>query len=145
MISLLRIMSNMHLLAGTHWLAQRIRVKQLTSVVERLQSQRHWPIIFAGDFNEHAMMAQKTFYNILQSRGLTHSFYFEPYECLPSYRINNPLVHHWLHRSPYSRRLDYIFVSLPAACDLHVVHYAPLYLTPPLSDHDPVLLSLSAA
>jgi len=135
---------NVHLHGGKHVLARSIRFKQLKSVVERMQGQRNVPAILAGDFNEHVLMDQKKFTNLLQSRHLTHTFQGEHGPCMPSYRVENPLVNTWLNRSKYSRRLDYIFISLPEGWDLQVVQYEPLYLIPPLSDHDPVLLSLSS-
>ena len=109
-----------------------------------MKAHRHLPIILAGDFNENALMEQKKFATLLQSIGLTHSVYFEQYEFMPSYRIKNPLVNNWLNRSKYSRRLDYILVSLTEEFDLKVVQYEPMYLIPPLSDHDPIFLSLSS-
>ena len=135
---------NVHLHVGKHFLAHSIRVKQLKSVLERMKLQSNLPIILAGDFNENALMDQKKFVTILQSRGLTHSLHFEQYEFMPSYRIKNPFVNNWLNRSKYSRRLDYILVSLTEDFDLKVVQYEPMYLIPPLSDHDPVFLSLSS-
>ena len=135
---------NTHLHMGKNFFARNTRVKQLKSIVERIKVQPHLPVILAGDFNENALMEQKKFVTILQSRGLTHSIYFEQYEFMPSYRIKNPLVNNWLNRSKYSRRLDYILVSLTEDFDLKVVQYEPIYLIPPLSDHDPVFLSLSA-
>lgn len=74
-----------------------------------------------------------------------HSIHFERYEYMPSYRLNNPLVDNWINRVSYSRRLDYILVSLVEKLGLKVVQYEPIYLTPPLSDHDPIILSLSPA
>ena len=135
---------NIHLHGGQHVLARSIRFKQLKSVVERMPWQRNVPAIVAGDFNEHVLMAQKQWANLLQSRQLTHAFQGEHGPCMPSYRVDNPLVNHWLNRSTYSRRLDYIFISVPEECALQVVQYEPLYLIPPLSDHDPVVLSLTS-
>ena len=135
---------NIHLHVGKNFLAHSIRVKQLKSVLDRMKSQPNLPIILAGDFNENALMEQKKFVTILQSRGLTHSLHFEQYEFMPSYRIKNPFVNNWLNRSKYSRRLDYILVRLTEEFDLKVVQYEPMYLIPPLSDHDPVFLSLSS-
>jgi endonuclease/exonuclease/phosphatase family metal-dependent hydrolase len=135
---------NIHLHMGGNFLARSIRVKQLKSVLEHITVQRHGPVILAGDFNENVITEQKKFVTMLQSIGLKHSLYFEQYEFMPSYRINNPFVHNWLNREKYSRRLDYILVSLTEDFDLKVVQYEPIYLIPPLSDHDPVFLSLSS-
>jgi endonuclease/exonuclease/phosphatase family metal-dependent hydrolase len=135
---------NIHLHMGINFFARRARVKQLKSVIERMKVHRHLPIILAGDFNENALMEQKKFITILQSIGLAHSAYFEQYEFMPSYRIKNPLVNNWINRSKYSRRLDYILVRLTEEFDLKVVQYEPMYLIPPLSDHDPIFLSLSS-
>jgi len=135
---------NIHLHVGKHFLAHSIRVKQLKSVLELMKSYGNVPVILAGDFNEDALMDQKKFVTILQSRGLAHSLHFEQYEFMPSYRIKNPLVNNWLNRSKYSRRLDYILVRLTEEFDLKVVQYEPMYLIPPLSDHDPIFLSLSS-
>jgi endonuclease/exonuclease/phosphatase family metal-dependent hydrolase len=135
---------NIHLHMGNNFLAHNIRVKQLQSVLERMKLQGNLPIILAGDFNEDAIMVQKKFMTILQPSCLTHSLYFAQYEFMPSYRVQNPFVNMWITRSKYSRRLDYILVSLTEDFHLKVVQYEPMYLTPPLSDHDPVLLSLSS-
>ena len=135
---------NIHLHMGINFFARRARVKQLKSVIERMKAHQHLPIILAGDFNENALMEQKKFIPILQSIGLIHSVHFEQYEFMPSYRIKNPLVNNWMNRSKYSRRLDYILVSLTEDFDLKVVQYEPMYLIPPLSDHDPIFLSLSS-
>jgi len=135
---------NIHLHMGKNFFARSTRVKQLKSVIELIKLHQYRPIILAGDFNENALMEQKKFLAILQSRGLIHSEYFEQYEFMPSYRIKNPFTNNWLNRSKYSCRLDYILVSLTEDFDLKVAQYEPMYLTPPLSDHDPVFLSLSS-
>jgi endonuclease/exonuclease/phosphatase family metal-dependent hydrolase len=135
---------NIHLHIGKNFLAHNIRVKQLKSVLERMKAQPNLPIILAGDFNEDALMDQKKFMALLQPRGLTHSIHFEQYEFMPSYRVKNPFVNTWVTRSKYSRRLDYILVSLTEEFNLRVVQYEPMYLIPSLSDHDPVFLSLSS-
>src|SRR5262249_4621539 len=135
---------NIHLHVGKTFLAHSIRVKQLKSVVEPMQLTRNFPTILAGAFNENILMDQKHFVKLLQSRNLTPSLHCEPYQCMPSYRTENPLVNNWLNRSRYSRRLDYILVSFTEEFDWKVVQYEPLYLMPPLSDHDPVVLSLSS-
>ena len=135
---------NLHLHAGAHGLARRIRFKQLQSVVERMPWQRTVPAIVAGDFNEDGLMEHKQWAHLLRSRHLTHAVQGEHGPCMPSYRVDNPLVPNWLNRSKDSRRLDYIFISFPEGCDLTVVQYEPLYLIPPLSDHDPVVLSFTS-
>jgi endonuclease/exonuclease/phosphatase family metal-dependent hydrolase len=135
---------NIHLHVGRHFFAHKIRVKQLQSVLERMKMRPHLSSILAGDFNENALMEQKKFVTMLQSRGLTHSLYFEKYEFMPSYRIKNPLVNTWINREKYSRRLDYILVNIAKDFYLKVMQYEPIYLNPPLSDHDPVFLSLSS-
>src|SRR5262249_46474361 len=87
---------NIHLHMGRKFFAHNIRVKQLKSVLERIEAQRHMPVILAGDFNEHALMEQKKFADMLHAKGLTQALSFEPYERMPSYRLNNPLVNNWL-------------------------------------------------
>jgi endonuclease/exonuclease/phosphatase family metal-dependent hydrolase len=135
---------NTHLHKGQNSYSHSIRVKQLKSILERMRAQRHWPIIFAGDFNEHALMEQKKFVSMLQSRGLTHFVSFELYDRMPSYRLNNPLVNNWIDPVKFSCRLDYILVGLTEGFNFKVVQYEPLYPTLSLSDHDPVFLSLSS-
>jgi endonuclease/exonuclease/phosphatase family metal-dependent hydrolase len=135
---------NIHLHMGRKFFARRIRFRQLKSVLERVKMQRQLPIIVAGDFNENILAEQEKFVTMLQPIGLAHSMDFQHYEYMPSYRRNNPLVNNWLNREKYSRRLDYIFVSLTEEFDMKVRQYEPMYLTPPLSDHDPVFLSLSS-
>lgn len=135
---------NIHLHVGSHFFAHKIRVKQLNSVLERMAIQPHVSSILAGDFNENALMEQNKFVTMLQSKGLRHSLYFEKYEFMPSYRIKNPLVNTWINREKYSRRLDYILVNMAKDFYLKVMQYEPIYLNPPLSDHDPIFLSLSS-
>jgi hypothetical protein len=60
------------------------------------------------------------------------------------YRLNNTLVNNFINRIKYSRRFDYILVSITEEFDLKVVKYEQIYLIPALSDHDPVFLSLSS-
>jgi endonuclease/exonuclease/phosphatase family metal-dependent hydrolase len=135
---------NIHLHKEQGFFTHSIRVRQLKSVLERMKSQQHILTILAGDFNEDALMEQKSFVTMLQSRGFIHSRYFEQYERMPSYRLNNPWVAHWVNRVKCSRRLDYILVRLTETLGLKVLQYEPIYLTPSLSDHDPVVLSLSS-
>ena len=136
---------NIHLHMGRKFFAHNIRVKQLKSVLERIEVQRHMPVILAGDFNEHALMEQKKFADMLHAKGLTQALSFEPYERMPSYRLNNPLVNNWLDSVKGSCRFDYILVRITEDFDLKIASYEPIYLVPALSDHDPVLLSLSSS
>src|SRR5262249_47093706 len=68
---------NIHLHMGKNFFARNTRVKQLKSILELIKLQQHYPVILAGDFNQNALMEQKKFLNMLQSRDLTHSVYFE--------------------------------------------------------------------
>src|SRR5262245_27979809 len=135
---------NIHLHMGRKIFFHHIRVKQLKSVLERMKAQLHRPIILAGDFNENALMKQKKFATMLRSNDLTHAVSFAPYERMPSYRLDNPLVNNWFDRVKSSCRFDYILVRLTEDFDLRITRYEPIYLIPALSDHDPVFLSLSA-
>jgi endonuclease/exonuclease/phosphatase family metal-dependent hydrolase len=134
---------NVHLHKEHSWFAHSIRVKQLRSVLAHLQD-RQLPTILAGDFNENALMEQTKLVAMLQASGLVHAVSLEKYERIPSYRLSNPFVNTWVNRVKYSRRLDYILVRLPEKFPLKVVQYEPMYLIPPLSDHDPVCLSLAS-
>src|SRR5215470_7756577 len=136
---------NIHLHMGRKFFAHKIRVKQLKSVLERIEAQPHMPVILAGDFNEHALMEQKKFADMLHAKGLTQALSFESYERMPSYRLNNPLVNNWLDSVKDSCRFDYILVRITEDFDLKIACYEPIYLVPALSDHDPVFLSLSSA
>lgn len=136
---------NIHLHMGRKFFAHNIRVKQLKSVLERIEAQPHMPVILAGDFNEHALMEQKKFADMLHAKGLIQALSFEPYERMPSYRLNNPLVNNWLDPVKGSCRFDYILVRITEDFDLKIARYEPIYLVPALSDHDPVFLSLSSA
>src|SRR5262245_43394471 len=135
---------NIHLHMGRSFFSHHIRVKQLKSVLEYMKAQQFMSIILAGDFNENTLMEQKKFFTMLQSSGFTHSVSFAPYERMPSYRLNNPLVNNWIDRVKDSCRFDYILVRLTEDFDLRITRYEPIYLIPALSDHDPVFLSLSA-
>lgn len=134
---------NTHLHQEGSVLAQRVRYKQIKSILSKFSMNDGSPTIFTGDFNQHGLMQRKKFARILAAERFIHPALSQEEELRPSYRLSNPLVSLLLNPVASSRRLDYILVRSLEQFNLEVTHYAPVYLNPVLSDHDPVLLSLS--
>jgi endonuclease/exonuclease/phosphatase family metal-dependent hydrolase len=97
------------------------------------------PVILAGDFNEHDMFAEESFKKLFNENGF--SFPLNDHN-LPTYRKENIYVNNWINRVVVSHRYDYIVTKNIERIGLKVHSYAPLYLDPVLSDHDPVSMIL---
>ncbi len=130
--------THLHMPSGAS--GQRIRLKQLKCAMQIIANNDN-PAILAGDFNEDKLWEQQEFNSLLDAAHFKH-----PVSILqglpPSYRKENEFVDIWANRDEESRRYDYIFVRNIGNLGFDVSTYEPRYLTPALSDHDPVCLTL---
>lgn len=133
---------NIHFHQPSWFFDRKIRLYQLSRILRFLKSETDpLPTIIAGDFNEHDLANQKSFLNLLSRSGFTYSG--KGKKLLPTYRPENPYVNNILNRIKQALTFDYIFLKDMDRLGLGVGNYKPIYLDPPLSDHDPVLLELS--
>lgn len=119
----------------------RMRMRQLRKIFAVLKKESSLPTILAGDFNQHDMHIDSAFMKIFDDHGFT--FAGPRNELSPTYRKENPFVNNWINRIAHSQTYDYIFVKDLEKLGMSVAAYDHLYIEPVLSDHDPVLLTLS--
>ncbi len=133
---------NTHLHSPAWFLSQRIRLRQMKKMLGAL-TVVNGPAVLAGDFNEDRMWEQKSFTSILEAAHFSPPLAVDE-DLLPSYRLENEYVDIWINREKASRRYDYIFIRAVDQLGFQVAAYEPVYVTPVLSDHDPVALTLSS-
>lgn len=134
---------NTHLHEETLFFDRSVRLSQLAKMFGLLESD-DLPTILAGDLNQHALTHQEDFSRLFESKGFSHPLRQDgTSEAGPTYRSQNPYVDNWVNRTHGSKRFDYILVKGLAKAGLTANYYAPQYLNPTLSDHDPLLLILS--
>lgn len=134
---------NTHLHEEAFVFDRKVRLVQLKKVFRQMNG-RGLPGIFIGDFNQHSMARQGDFTELFDSIGFTHPLRADHISNeLPSYRPENPYVEYWLNRTVLPKRFDYILVRGLEGLGLRTMQYEPQKLEPALSDHDPVLLTLS--
>lgn len=123
------------------WLALGawIRFKQLKKLINFAGSADGQPTILAGDFNEHAIIEQEQLARLLTYAGFVSPLVEE--KLAPTFRRENIFAASWDSELGDSQRLDYILVR--SLDGLAVADYQPVYLTPELSDHDPIVLTLT--
>ena len=132
---------NVHLHEEGFWFVDKlIRRHQLKKIISRL-SDKDTATILCGDFNDHNFIQGRMFTETIQGRG----FLNPTNESLePTYRIDNTYFNGLLNRPTFSMRFDYIFVRHLESLKLSVKKYSRELLSPPLSDHDPIILNLSS-
>lgn len=134
---------NTHLHEETQLFDRSVRLSQLAKLFGLLK-QDNLPTILTGDFNEEALMHQDKFSALFDSRGFVHPIKVaRPSDVAPTYRPGNPYVDNWINRTSFPKRFDYILIKNMEKLGLQTTKYEPQIMTPPLSDHDPVLLVLS--
>lgn len=134
---------NTHLHEETKLFDQSVRISQLAKLFGLVKDD-DLPTILTGDFNEEALMHQEKFSAIFDSRGFEHPIKtVRALDVAPTYRPGNPYVDNWMNRTSFPKRYDYILVKNIEKLGFAATKYEPQIITPPLSDHDPVLLVLS--
>lgn len=134
---LLRVV-NTHLHEETPFFIDKsIRLRQLRHLFD-VMSGGDIPTILTGDLNQHAIANQEEFAELFQSVGFEHPTRSSE----PTYRPENRYVDTWMNRTRLPKRYDYMLTKGIDTLGFRATHYAPVPLFPPLSDHDPVLLTL---
>ncbi len=134
---LLRVI-NTHL----HQPLPSIRYQQLKKIFSYLDEDQKTPTIVAGDFNQDALLKDPSFIEILNNTNFSHPDILSDIT-YDTYRLDNHLTQTWLNKLKQSGHLDYIFIKSQEKLGLRINNYSPLYLPEPLSDHDPIVLTLS--
>lgn len=133
---------NVHLCQKSLFFEKAIRLSQMNRVLMFLARRKILPTVIAGDFNEKDIFRNKTFAALMDTHGFIHpataAFH-------PSYRKENPYVNIWMNKISHSKRIDYIMHNDLSALKLASQEYSVLYPERPLSDHDPVVLTLQSA
>ncbi len=138
------VLINTHLCHLEHASKQLLRRRygQFDRLLRHIEQSHDKAVIVAGDFNEDDIMKRKEFSERLTASGLIHPHLAEA-PLAATYRHDNPFVDTWPNRVPSSQRYDYIFVRSLDKLGLSVEKYEPEYLNPVLSDHDPVVMTLT--
>lgn len=140
---LLRVV-NVHLHQPSFFLDSYVRQSQIKYLLKYLEDDYgNLPVLLAGDLNEHNLARKTPFAEFLRTAGFLHPSLGLGRELAPTYRPENRYVKNlinWPFQGPY--RLDYFFLKGLREIGLGVSRYEPVHLSPPLSDHDPVVLVL---
>jgi endonuclease/exonuclease/phosphatase family metal-dependent hydrolase len=131
-----------HLHSWTFW-GGKFRLRQLKKIMNHLGKDGS-PVILCGDFNQHDILGHEPFADMLAENNFTIPAGEESLFRTPSYRTENPFADIWCNRLPFSLRFDYVFTRGLEHWGLNVKDHRPIVLDPPLSDHDPVELILTA-
>ncbi len=131
-----------HLHSWIFW-GKKFRFKQLRKIMSRLKSSDE-PVILCGDFNQHDILGKEPFAAMLSENKFNIPEREEFLFSIPTYRKDNQFVDMWPNRVPFSHRLDYIFARGFEQWGMTVKDHRPVVLEPPLSDHDPVVMTLKS-
>ncbi len=122
----------------------RRRFSQFSRLLDHTQQSAGQPLVMAGDFNEDDIMEQPQFAARLERSDMAHPASTAS-ASVYTYRHDNPFVTDLTPSPDSSCRFDYFFVRGLDRLRLRVERYEPLYVDPAMSDHDPVILTLSQA
>ncbi len=128
------IVANTHLYRNFSFFDRFVRHRQMKKVLDYLNNEKSAPVILAGDFNEDFLAAKENFLKILGEGG----FRMFQEEAAPSYRKNNP--YNFLLGN--SKRYDHIFCRGFESINMKPAGHSVIYTPVPLSDHDPILLTI---
>ncbi len=133
---------NTHMHQESIFFDKIIRLRQMTKMIMKMDHSEV-PTVLAGDFNEDHLMDDGEFAELFKKTGFSNPLKLKSGEEMPpTYRPENRYVDNWWNRIRFPKRYDYMLVKNLSEAGLRVVDYRPRYITPPLSDHDPLLLIL---
>lgn len=119
------------------------RWQQFQVVRQELERDSETPTILAGDFNEPDLWKKTDYTEVFQALS-----YSEPRSVaigpLLTHRRDNFYAQNWSNRVRSSEQIDYIMIKGMEELGLKAVDYQALPLDSSLSDHDPLLLTLSS-
>ncbi|MDO8516139.1 MAG: endonuclease/exonuclease/phosphatase family protein [bacterium] len=133
---------NTHLHEETPFRVDRaVRRHQLAGILRHVNDTQ-LPAVLVGDFNQDALNHQEDFAELFETTGFSHPL--NPHsDHKPSFRPENPYVERWKNRTRGPKRFDYMLVRNLKHAGLSATYYEPQILPIPLSNHDPLLLTLS--
>ncbi len=140
--SLLVINTHLYSLRSVH--ASAVRIYQLNQIFKATKERREaMPSVLAGDLNEDALKNPIRFKEVLKQERFVDSTELTGEKIMPSYRPENPLTHTRFNNGDTPLRLDYVlfgnFLKLRMAPVSNDIVPQP---QSPLSDHDPVMVTL---
>lgn len=120
-----------------------VRLEQFRTVLRILKKDVETPACLLGDFNQADMRIHSEFTAKLLAEGFVEPY---PEGIIPffTHRVENHYARTWTNRAVESAQLDYIYTRQFEKVRLKPVRYEALYRVPPLSDHDPVLLTCNS-
>lgn len=139
---------NTHLHQPAYFGDAFVRRKQFAHILAHLErNDEALPTVVAGDFNEHHISLHEDFIEPLRVARLAHPPNGD--SLAPSFRPDNPFANRLADRFTNSKieepkRYDHILVRHLDRAGIATGRYEPLPLNPPLSDHDPIILTLTA-
>lgn len=119
------------------------RWQQFQSLISYIQKDQVAPTILAGDFNQPDFNHHSNYITALTEVGLYNSSN-SAQTSVYTHRLENIYARSWVNRIKKSEQLDYIFTKNLEYSNLKIVSYEIIQLDPPLSDHDPVVLTLTS-
>ena len=134
---------NTHLTNKVLFLNRAIRKKQFQMVIDLVKNDKKIPTFITGDFNEHNLMADRHYRELITEQGFIEPIHFQGLESMPTYRKDNIYVDTFINRIKGHQQLDYILIGHLNNQAIKKINIKPLYFNPSLSDHDPLLLTLS--
>lgn len=121
---------------------RKVRLRQLKRIFRDMGGSI-MPAVLVGDLNQDAIEHQEDFAELFESLGFEHPKLLGENE--HTYRPENPYVDNWVNRTKTPKRFDYILVRGLQDLGLKTSDYAPQHLPTALSDHDPILLTLTSS
>lgn len=139
---------NTHLHTGGHSIDQNIRLRQMRQLFKTIKKRTsRIPTVITGDLNEDNIMQHDDLSRLIKKAGFHDGADYSIKTPKPTVRIENPLTNAWfnLSRISSSKRFDYTLVNNTASFGFTVTdHQALPQPNEPLSDHEPLLITLSA-
>ncbi len=120
-----------------------IQKRQLKGMLSRLgPAEESTPFIIIGDFNKDAMMSDPYYVRIISDHGFTEPAHFKGLGRIPTHRTRQDNIYAgtWLHPAKHPLQFDYFLLK---NINMENIKIEPLYFESPLSDHDPLMLTIS--
>jgi endonuclease/exonuclease/phosphatase family metal-dependent hydrolase len=122
---------------------KRIRKKQFKSIMHALKNEypASTPLVIGGDFNIDHMMSDPFYVKMLSDNGLTEPANLSGLGHIPTHRPDNIYAGSFFHPARKPLQFDYFFIkNIPNPENIRI---KPLYFEPTLSDHDPLMITIS--
>ncbi|MCP6720181.1 MAG: endonuclease/exonuclease/phosphatase family protein [Patescibacteria group bacterium] len=139
---------NTHLHTGGYSIDQKIRLRQMRQLFRAIKKRvSRIPIVITGDLNEDDIMQNESLSSLIKKFGFHDGADHSTNIPKPTNRIENPFTNAWfnLYKITSSQRVDYTLLNDTSSFGFKVIDHQVLSQpNDPLSDHDPLLITLSA-